>query len=641
MEVVAGYSNRLPRTGNLKQEYRHDPLLWIAKTGLDAQQTQLDVISNNLANVSTNGVQAFARGVRRPDLPDHPPARRAESTQQTRSASGLQLGTGVRPVATERIHTQGTLQPDRRLARRGDQGKRFFQVAMPDGTTAYTRDGSFPARQHRAMVTASGYPLADGIVIPPTRQSMTIGKDGTVSVTLPGRPRRRKSAHPGRHLRESGRFAGVGENLFGETASKQWATPNQPGSNGAGAQPGLCRDLQRNVAEELVNMIQTQRAYELNSRAVRPRPDARPAHPALRRPHDEARQPSDPARRQCWRSFRLPPSRPPRRPVVHQPMSVRPEAMATASPPTAIYQTVQARPLFEDWRAPHRRHDINLVERNTATKANATRNGNITLDRRHPQPLCATEPASNGLELEHAESDFNGRARPRPTTFNDHHGHRHPGVYPNGNLLVSGEKMIAINQGQRVHPLLPVVNQADHHQPTPCSPPRWPMRAWSTAASGYIDESNTTGCSASSLAICRSEGRRCHILSIPFDCCAGHWSRCRFSIMHPARRTPRPSASGSRLDRRRARQPACRLRPGRRPRTVRATRPRRRRSPCRASSTCSATRREPAAGHQPAAQERRRGDGHLQPAGLRARARQIDVTVSSMGNARACAAEPW
>ena len=159
--------------------------LWIAKTGLDAQQTQMDVISNNLANVSTNG---FKRGravfeelmyqtIRQPG---------ALSSDQTTLPSGMQLGTGVRPVATERIHTQGNPQQTGNAKDVAILGQGFFQVALPDGTTAYTRDGSFQVDQNGQLVTSSGFVIQPAITIPANTLTMTVGRDGTVSVTQPG-----------------------------------------------------------------------------------------------------------------------------------------------------------------------------------------------------------------------------------------------------------------------------------------------------------------------------------------------------------------------------------------------------------------------------------------------------------------------
>ncbi len=243
--------------------------LWVARTGLDAQQTSLDVISNNLANVSTNG---FKR--QRPVFEDllYQTIRQpgAQSTQQTQIGSGLQMGTGVRPVATERILTQGSPQQTGNALDVAIQGEGYLQISLPDGTTAYTRDGAFQKDSQGNVTTASGYLLADNINIPSNALSVTIGKDGTVSVVQAGQvnPAQIGNIQLATFINPGG-LQSVGENLFLETASSGVATPNQPGSNGAGVlNQGYVEASNVNVAEELVNMIVTQRAYEMNSRVV-------------------------------------------------------------------------------------------------------------------------------------------------------------------------------------------------------------------------------------------------------------------------------------------------------------------------------------------------------------------------------------
>ena len=243
--------------------------LWIARTGLDAQQTHLDVISNNLANVSTTG---FKRS--RPVFEDlvYQNLRQAgaQSTQQTQIASGLQIGTGVRPVATARIHTQGNLNQTGNELDVAIAGKGFFQVTLPDGTTAYTRDGSFQRDSTGQLVTASGNPLADGIIVPEDAQSVTVGRDGTVTVTQPGNTTGTQigNIQVATFVNPAGLQA-AGENLFVETAASGTATPNTPGLNGAGVlNQTFIETANVNVAEELVSLIQTQRAYELNSRSI-------------------------------------------------------------------------------------------------------------------------------------------------------------------------------------------------------------------------------------------------------------------------------------------------------------------------------------------------------------------------------------
>lgn len=243
--------------------------LWISKTGLDAQQTQMDVISNNLANVSTNGFKRsraifedlLYQTVRQPG---------AQSSQQTQLPSGLQLGTGVRPVATERIFTQGNLQQTSNDKDLAIQGEGFFQVLMPDGTTAYTRDGAFQVDSQGQMVTSSGYTLQPAITIPSNAQKITVGKDGTVSVTLPGATATTQvgTLQLATFINNAG-LESKGENLYVETAASGAPNPNTPGTNGAGTvTQGYVETSNVNVVEELVNMIQTQRAYEINSKAI-------------------------------------------------------------------------------------------------------------------------------------------------------------------------------------------------------------------------------------------------------------------------------------------------------------------------------------------------------------------------------------
>ena len=243
--------------------------LWIAKTGLDAQQTQLDVISNNLANVSTSGFKR-SRAVFEDLLYQTVRQPGAASSQQTQLPSGLQLGTGTRAVATERIHTQGNLQQTGNSLDMAINGQGFFQVQMPDGTTAYTRDGSFQLDAQGQLVTASGFTLQPAITIPANAQAVTIGRDGTISVTQAGQaaPTQVGSLQLANFINPTG-LQSKGENLYSETASSGTPTTNTPGSNGVGIlSQGYIESSNVNVVEELVNMIQTQRAYEINSKAV-------------------------------------------------------------------------------------------------------------------------------------------------------------------------------------------------------------------------------------------------------------------------------------------------------------------------------------------------------------------------------------
>ncbi|MBT9591444.1 MAG: flagellar basal-body rod protein FlgG [Thiobacillus sp.] len=244
--------------------------LWIAKTGLDAQQTQMDVISNNLANVSTSGFKR-ARAVFEDLLYQTIRQPGAQSSEQTQLPSGLQIGTGVKPVATERIFTQGNLQQTGNSKDVAIQGNGFFQVLMPDGTTAYSRDGSFQSDANGQMVTSSGYAVQPAITIPANTQSLTIARDGTVSVTQSGSatPTTIGTLQLAMFINPAG-LQSLGENLYGETASSGTPSSNAPGSNGAGTlNQGYVETSNVNVVEELVNMIQTQRAYEINSKAIK------------------------------------------------------------------------------------------------------------------------------------------------------------------------------------------------------------------------------------------------------------------------------------------------------------------------------------------------------------------------------------
>jgi flagellar basal-body rod protein FlgG len=243
--------------------------LWISKTGLDAQQTQMDVIANNLANVSTSGFKR-SRAVFEDLIYQNLRQPGAQSSQQTQLPSGLQIGTGVRPVATERVFTQGNLQLTSNDKDVAIQGSGFFQVLLPDGSTAYTRDGSFQTDSQGQLVTASGFPVQPAITIPAGAQSLTVGRDGTVSVTLQGAsaPTQVGSLQLATFINPAG-LQSKGENLYVETSASGTASTNAPGTNGAGLlTQGYVETSNVNVVEELVNMIQTQRAYEINSKAI-------------------------------------------------------------------------------------------------------------------------------------------------------------------------------------------------------------------------------------------------------------------------------------------------------------------------------------------------------------------------------------
>jgi flagellar basal-body rod protein FlgG len=243
--------------------------LWIARTGLDAQQTSLDVIANNLANVSTNGFKR-ARAVFEDLLYQTIRQPGAQSSQSTQIPSGLQLGTGAQPISTARIHTQGSLQQTGNDLDVAINGAGFMQVLLPDGTTAYTRDGSFQKDNQGQLVTSNGYPVQPNITIPADALTVTISNDGVVSVTQPGSSAvTQVGTMQVATFINVGGLQSIGENLFLETASSGAPTPSTPGSNGSGyLNQRYVETSNVNVAEELVSMIQTQRAYELNSKVV-------------------------------------------------------------------------------------------------------------------------------------------------------------------------------------------------------------------------------------------------------------------------------------------------------------------------------------------------------------------------------------
>ncbi|HAT30316.1 MAG TPA: flagellar basal-body rod protein FlgG [Janthinobacterium sp.] len=243
--------------------------LWIAKTGLEAMQTQMDVIANNLANVSTNGFKK-SRAVFEDLLYQNVRQPGAQSSQQTQLPSGLQIGTGVRTVATERIHTQGNVQSTGNSKDVMVNGAGFFPVLLPDGTAAYTRDGSFQTDSNGQLVTSSGFVVQPAITVPANALSLTVASDGTVSVTLPGTaaPSQIGSLQLATFVNPAG-LESKGQNLYVETGASGNPQTNTPGTNGAGLLlQGSVETSNVNVAEEMVNMIQTQRAYEINSKAV-------------------------------------------------------------------------------------------------------------------------------------------------------------------------------------------------------------------------------------------------------------------------------------------------------------------------------------------------------------------------------------
>jgi len=243
--------------------------LWIAKTGLDAQQTKMSNIANNLANAGTSGYKR-SRAIFADLLYQNVRQAGAQSSQDTQLPSGLMMGTGVRTVATEKLFTQGNLvQTDNQLDM-AIQGRGFFQILLPDGSEAYSRDGSFQMDNQGQLVTSSGYQMQPAITIPEDAQSVTIGADGTVSVRQSGSTAITQIGTV--QLADFVNPAGlqpIGDNLFLESSASGSPQAGNPGLNGLGTlAQGYVESSNVNVVEELVNMIETQRAYEMNSRAI-------------------------------------------------------------------------------------------------------------------------------------------------------------------------------------------------------------------------------------------------------------------------------------------------------------------------------------------------------------------------------------
>lgn len=244
--------------------------LYIARTGLDAQQTQLDVISNNLANTSTNGYKK-SRAVFEDLLYQTIRQPGAQSSQQTQLPSGFQLGVGARTVATERVQTQGAMQSTGNALDLAISGRGFFQVQMPDGSVAYSRDGALQLNSDGTLVTSSGYIMLPQMQIPADTQLVTVGRDGVVNITQPGNPATISQVGQiqlANFVNPVG-LQSMGENLYIETAASGAPQVNNPGTNGAGIiNQSFVETSNVNVAEELVNMIVAQRAFEMNSRAI-------------------------------------------------------------------------------------------------------------------------------------------------------------------------------------------------------------------------------------------------------------------------------------------------------------------------------------------------------------------------------------
>jgi len=243
--------------------------LWISKTGMEAQQMQLDVITNNLANSSTNGFKR-ANAVFEDLMYQNLRQAGSNSTEQSQLPTGLQVGLGVRTVATSRSFSQGALQQSGNKLDVAVQGNGFFQVTMPDGTTNYTRDGAFQVDSQGRLVTATGLPIANGVTVPANATSVAIAGDGTVTATIPGNttPQSIGTITLASFINPAG-LDPKGQNLYAETPASGQPNSGTPGANGLGSlMQGYVETSNVNVVQELVTMIQTQRAYEMNSKAI-------------------------------------------------------------------------------------------------------------------------------------------------------------------------------------------------------------------------------------------------------------------------------------------------------------------------------------------------------------------------------------
>jgi len=243
--------------------------LWIAKTGLDAQQTRMDVISNNLANANTTAYKS-GRASFQDLMYQNEGEPGGQTTEQTQSPTGLMLGTGVRVVGTEKLFTEGGITQTDNSMDVAIRGRGFLQVSMPDGSIAYTRDGSLHTDQNGQLVTADGYPLEPAITLPNGVQSVTIGTDGTVSATTAGTaaPVQVGTIQLADFVNPAG-LQPMGQNLYLETASSGAPQAGQPSLDGLGSlQQGSLESSNVNVVEQMVDMIETQRTYEMNSKAI-------------------------------------------------------------------------------------------------------------------------------------------------------------------------------------------------------------------------------------------------------------------------------------------------------------------------------------------------------------------------------------
>ncbi len=243
--------------------------LQIARSGLDALDQRMRTISNNLANVNTTGFKRD-RAAFVTLMYQDPRAAGAPSGSDTQYATGLGTGTGVRVQGTERIHTQGALTQTDNALDLAIEGDGFFAVTLPDGTQGYTRDGSFKLSATGEMVSSSGLKLAQSVTIPDGAQAVTIAPNGTVSATVAGQtaPVEAGQVQVTRFLNPAG-LEPKGDNLYAETAASGAPQTGAAGTDGAGSiRQGALEGSNVSTVQELVDMIETQRAYEVNAKVI-------------------------------------------------------------------------------------------------------------------------------------------------------------------------------------------------------------------------------------------------------------------------------------------------------------------------------------------------------------------------------------
>ena len=246
-----------------------NPALWVSQTGLTAQDRQLNTIANNLANVNTVGYKKdrvvfedlFYQVQRQPG---------SSNAENSELPAGLQLGTGVRVAGTQKVFTTGAIETTSNPLDMAITGGGFFQLTMPDGTSAYTRNGQFHVNADGILVSASGYAMEPEITIPEDAVSVTIGDDGTVSATLTGQvdPEEVGQITLTNFVNPAGLTA-IGMNLYQETPASGDALETTPGEDGTGILKQYALEISNvNMVEEMVSMITAQRGYEMNAKVI-------------------------------------------------------------------------------------------------------------------------------------------------------------------------------------------------------------------------------------------------------------------------------------------------------------------------------------------------------------------------------------